>query len=136
MEPETAAAAASGDTGRSVAIAEDDDTALDLTETERKNIHDVYWSGIVPFLRDPDSSDSPLADAEKARVFFEALRRQNPEPVHESLRDLESICEEERQLTRQRRMYLLLHGWLLVHVPLSITLLVLGAIHAFVAIRY
>jgi hypothetical protein len=29
-----------------------------------------------------------------------------------------------------------LHGWLLVHVPVSITLLVLGGIHALVAIRY
>jgi hypothetical protein len=33
-------------------------------------------------------------------------------------------------------MYRMLHGWLLVHVPLSIALLVLGGIHAIVALRY
>jgi hypothetical protein len=49
---------------------------------------------------------------------------------------LESICEEERQLVRQRRIYQWLHGWLLVHVPLSIALLVLGGIHAIVALTY
>jgi hypothetical protein len=59
-----------------------------------------------------------------------------PGVLHEPIADLEGICEEERQLTVQRRMYLLLHGWLLVHVPLSIVLLILGAVHAFVAVHY
>ena len=56
--------------------------------------------------------------------------------VHRSAYTSPEIFEEERQLTQQRRKYLLLHGWLLVHVPLSITLLVLGGIHALVAIHY
>jgi hypothetical protein len=50
--------------------------------------------------------------------------------------DLENICEEERQLIRQRRLYLWLHGWLLVHVPLSLVLIALGGVHAAVALRY
>jgi hypothetical protein len=29
-----------------------------------------------------------------------------------------------------------MHGWLLVHVPLSMALLLLGAVHAVVALRY
>jgi len=59
-----------------------------------------------------------------------------PPATHEVLADLENICEEERQLTRQRRLYLWLHGWLLVHVPLSVALIVLGGVHAVVALRY
>ena len=54
-------------------------------------------------------------------------------PVHGVLDDLENICEEEQQLSRQIRIYRWLHGWLLVHVPLSIALLVLGAVHAVMA---
>ncbi|MDE3196680.1 MAG: hypothetical protein KGN84_10070 [Acidobacteriota bacterium] len=107
-----------------------------LSEEERANLQRVYSDGILPFLRDPDSAASLLASSKKAKAFFEALRRQNPAAVHEQIGDLESICAEERQLSRQRRMYLLLHGWLLVHVPLSITLLVLGGIHAIVALHY
>ncbi len=57
-------------------------------------------------------------------------------PVHSVLDDLENICAEEQQLSRQIRIYRWLHAWLLVHVPLSIALLVLGAIHAVVALRY
>jgi hypothetical protein len=33
-------------------------------------------------------------------------------------------------------MHKLLHGWLLVHIPASYALLLLGAIHAVVALRY
>ena len=68
--------------------------------------------------------------------LYLAMMGGEPQPVHAVLEDLESICEEERQLSRQRKIYHLLHGWLLVHVPASIALLVLGGIHAIVALRY
>jgi hypothetical protein len=136
-EPQAAAlAAASLETGRAtVAVLEEEDEIV-LSDEERANVRRVYIDEILPFLRNPDRRDSPLSVSAEAQRFFEALRRQSPHAVHESLRDLESICSEERQLSRQRRVYFLLHGWLLVHVPLSITLLVLGGIHALVAIRY
>jgi hypothetical protein len=50
--------------------------------------------------------------------------------------DLENICEEERQLIRQRRLHAWLHGWLLTHIPLSFALLVLAIIHIVTALRY
>ena len=56
--------------------------------------------------------------------------------MHPVLKDLENICEEEHQLSGQIRIYRWLHAWLLVHVPLSIALLVLGAVHAVMALRY
>jgi len=59
-----------------------------------------------------------------------------PVAAHGILRDLEEICEERRQLLAQRRMHLWLHGWLLVHVPLSFALLVLTAVHAVLSLRY
>ena len=59
-----------------------------------------------------------------------------PVAVHDVLRDLEEICEERRQLLVQRRLHLWLHGWLMVHVPVSFAFLVLIAVHAVLAIRY
>jgi hypothetical protein len=133
-----AVAASPLETGRSVpaAAVEEEERIVDLTEAEQVNLLQAYNTGILPFLRDPESPDTILGNAKHSAVFFEALRRQLPASTHESVSDLESICDEERQLTRQRRFYVLLHGWLLVHVPLSITLLVLGGIHALVAIHY
>jgi hypothetical protein len=127
---------AAGSAGVAVAGGDNEVEVVELTEGQQANIRQVYNNELLPFLRDPDSNRSPLASAEKASAFFDALRRQMPPAIHEAIGDLESICAEERQLTVQRRKYLLLHGWLLVHVPLSVTLLVLGGIHALVAIHY
>jgi hypothetical protein len=118
------------------AVVAEPDTATELTEVQRLVLRQVYSASILPFLRDPDHSGSPLSDFTKASLYFDAMRRQMPVSVHQEVTDLEQICEEERQLKRQARKYLWLHGWLLVHVPLSLTLLVLGGIHAFVAIHY
>ena len=107
-----------------------------ISEAIRRNLHSVYHAGILPFLRATESKESPLADPLKAKAFFDALRLQSPSEVHAALSDLEAICEEQRQLTRQSRLYYWLHGWLLVHVPVSVTLLVLGGIHALVALHY
>ena len=52
------------------------------------------------------------------------------------MNQLEAICEERWQLARQKRLHHLLHGWLLVHVPLSAGLLFLSVVHAVHALRY
>jgi hypothetical protein len=49
---------------------------------------------------------------------------------------LEDICEEKRQLDRQRMLHKILHTWLFCHIPLSLALIVLGFVHAIGALRY
>jgi hypothetical protein len=68
--------------------------------------------------------------------MFQHLRLLMPPNLVATVDDLENICEEKRELDRQRRIHRLLHGWLLVHIPLSYALLLLGAIHAVFALRY
>jgi hypothetical protein len=103
---------------------------------DRARFRTVYINSIRPFLENPEKPDADFANSVKSAAVFNSLRRMLPKPVHAVLEDLEGICEEERQLSRQRKFYHLLHGWLLVHVPASIALLVLGGIHAVVALRY
>lgn len=77
-----------------------------------------------------------MANGASARVAFQQLRALVPPAMHSTVDDLENICEEKRQLDRQDRIHRILHGWLLVHVPLSFALLLLGAIHAVEALRF
>ena len=56
--------------------------------------------------------------------------------LHPTLHELEAICEERAQLSQQKRLHHWLHGWLLVHVPLSVALLVLGLAHAVLSLYY
>ena len=111
-------------------------TLVEIEQEDRARFREIYLRKVRPFLDDPESTRAELADATRAREVFESLRRLLVAPVHPVLDDLENLCEEERQLTRQIGIYRWLHGWLLVHVPLSIALLVLGGVHAIMALRY
>jgi hypothetical protein len=97
---------------------------------------EVYLRKVRPYLTDPEARNADLADPRRAAEVFQSLRRLLAAPVHGVLDDLENICDEEQQLSRQIRIYRWLHAWLLVHVPLSIALLVLGGVHAVMALRY
>jgi hypothetical protein len=109
---------------------------VEVEPEDKEHFREVYVGKIRPFLENPDSKSLELANPRLSEGVFTGLRKLLPSEVHSVVDDLENICEEERQLHRQRGMYQWLHGWLIVHVPLSIALLVLGGIHAIVALRY
>jgi hypothetical protein len=102
------------------------DAAVQVEEEHEDKVRfrELYSTRVRPFLDQP------------AVGLVEPLRALAPAVFRPVLDDLESICEEQRQLTRQRKLYHFLHVWLLVHVPLSIALLVLGGVHAVMALRY
>jgi len=52
------------------------------------------------------------------------------------IRRMEALCAERRQYRLQERIFRWLHGWLLIHVPLSMALLILGVTHAISALYY
>jgi hypothetical protein len=59
-----------------------------------------------------------------------------PAAAHGTLADLEDICDEARQLRKQEQLHHWMHYWLLIHIPLSLALILLGAVHAVMALRY
>ena len=118
---------------RAQLLAEANDRAASISAVP---ITEFYAQRMRPFLLSPADRRNPLADPDQARAAFLQVRTLVPPELHETLADLENICEEERQLTRQVRLHRWLHAWLLLHVPLSLALLLLGAVHAFIALRY
>jgi len=110
--------------------------AVEVEQEDKVRFKKAYESSVRPFLEAPGTTATAVADEQKSGTIFESLRRSFPTELHPVIGDLEGICEEERQLIRQRRIYHWLHVWLLVHVPLSIALLVLGGVHAILAMRY
>jgi hypothetical protein len=121
--------------GVSAAVAPGVETIL-LTIEERAPLMKFYLQEMRPYLQQSQARGQPLADAEKAKLAFASLKTFLPAAAHATLRDLEDICDEARQLMAQERLHLWLHGWLLVHIPISLALIVLGAVHAVVALRY
>lgn len=105
-------------------------------EQESAPLQDFYLEEVRPFLQFPKWHNHRLADSEKAKLAFSGIRTLLPGSAHLQLQELEEICDEARQLTRQERLHRLLHGWLLAHIPLSLALIALSAVHAVVALRY
>ena len=95
-----------------------------------------YSRELRPFLRHESEQTGSLSSEMKASAMFEGLRTLLPADLQETINSLEQICEEERQLRRQVTFHHWLHGWLMLHVPLSFALLLLGCAHAIMALRY
>ena len=126
---ETAVAAVGGSSGSTAAAAA-------VSEDDAAPLKNFFERQMAPFLANPRAHGLALADAARAHNAFSQLRMLVPPALHETIEDLENICEEQRQLSRQAQLHLWLHGWLLLHIPLSLALLLLGAVHAVMALRY
>jgi hypothetical protein len=121
--------------GASAAVAAAPEIVL-LGEVESAPLRRFYLQEVRSFLENPKRRGQRLGDASKANSAFSGLRTLLPAAAHATLSDMEDICDEARQLTRQERLHRWLHGWLLLHIPLSLALILLGAIHAVVALKY
>jgi len=121
--------------GASAAVAAAPEIIL-LSEEESAPLRRFYLNEMRPFLERPKLRGQRLNEMAKASSAFAGLRTLLPAAAHASLGDLEDICDEARQLTRQERLHHWLHGWLLLHIPLSLALILLGAVHAVMALRY
>jgi hypothetical protein len=133
MRPMSAPSGPAVATGTAVAAATE---ILLLSEDESASLRRFYLDEMRPYLDHPRPHESRLANADKARAAFSGLRTVLPPTAHATLQDLQDVCDEARQLSLQERLHHWLHIWLLVHIPLSLALILLGAIHAVMALRY
>ncbi|MHC4940356.1 MAG: hypothetical protein ACYTHK_15535 [Planctomycetota bacterium] len=89
-----------------------------------------------PFFKRHGYRGSSLADRHARTALFADLRNRTDPSLHALVGDLEALCTQRNQLEAQRRLHHWLHGWLLVHVPLSWLMVVLTLVHAVTALWY
>lgn len=111
-------------------------SGLQVDEEADKELREFFQRELRRFLEQGGPRKLAIADPAVSTAKFEQLRLLLPLTLHPIVDDLENITEEKRELDQQTRYHRILHGWLLVHIPLSYALLLLGAIHAVVALRY
>jgi hypothetical protein len=98
---------------------------------------EFYEAQVRPFLTPRYSPSSLLAKPLPAETAFARLRAlPGLANVTAQVDQLEVLCSERRQLAVQERLHRWLHGWLLVHIPLSMALLVFGVAHAVVTLYF
>ena len=98
-------------------------------------LRDFHIRVVRPFLNNGRSPQHRLDDSIAARRVFTQLRSDLPAELHDSLQELEDLCDERRQFNTQLRLHRWLHWWLILHIPPSIALLVLFVAHVIVSLR-
>jgi len=115
-----------------------DGSNIDVSQRalEFELLRSFYVEIVRPFLNYPSTTQSPMGNASRAEALFAQIRAATPSAGHTILTQLASICDERRELAKQARLHHWLHWWLFVHVPLSMSLLVLGVAHALMSVYY
>lgn len=91
---------------------------------------------IHPYLLSGNDSQQVLGTIRKNERYFGELRRVAPPALREVVTILADLCEKRRQLALQERLHGWLHGWMMVHLPLSAALMILLVGHIALALRY
>jgi hypothetical protein len=101
------------------------------------SIRQFFKQYVVPFFEKKNMDRLPLASSERSAALFHKLRATLIDPsALEVVTKLEELCNRRRQLAKQSRLHTWLHGWLCVHLPLSVALLILLVCHVYYALRY
>ena len=97
----------------------------------------AYEQVLRPYLDGQKQKNAPsvLASRRTSLEYFAALRVTGGDEIQQALNSLEQLCDKTRDLNLQQRLHYFLHGWLVVHLPLSISLVILLAIHILYALR-
>lgn len=99
-------------------------------------LHRALFDHVVPFLRTGRSDTPHFDNDQRIAWYFDDLRRRVLPDVVPAVIQIEELAHRRRQLNRQARLHVWLHGWLSVHLPLSIALLWLLAAHALGALVF
>jgi len=91
---------------------------------------------IRPYLLDGEQAGGTVGSWTAAQRTMLAMRSTAPATAAELLDRIEQACDRRRQFDLQARLHGWLHVWLLVHVPLSLALGLLLAIHIPIALWY
>lgn len=90
----------------------------------------------MPYLAAGRGDRLPLGDAGRAAGLFRSAKLNVAAEWHPRLDEVEAWCAERRAMDLQTRLQHWLHGWLVVHVPVSFALIVFTAWHAWAGFMY
>jgi hypothetical protein len=110
--------------------------AVQYAGNARAQLRDFYEQDVRPFLAPEVPRGSPLLNPVQVDARFSKLRKlPGMEEMSAEVEKLAGFCEERRLMLDQERIHFWLHSWLMVHVPLSVALLVLGVLHVVTALN-
>lgn len=98
------------------------------------SLHDGLRSTILPYLELENGRRHALNDETAAEDLFMGLRVQSDPHWHSLLDELAGLVTQRRRMDLQTVFQHWLHGWILLHAPLSFLLLLLTLWHIAIAL--
>jgi len=89
---------------------------------------------VLPYLRARNGRKLRLGNARYADDTFRFVKLQVAGAYRTRVEEIQAWCDERRMLDLQTRLHNWLHGWLFIHVPVSVLLLLMTGWHAFEAL--
>lgn len=99
-------------------------------------LHHALHEHVVTFLRTGRSQTLHFTNEQRIAWYFDDLRRRVLPEVVPAVDQIERLCHRRRQLNRQARLHVWLHGWLSIHLPLSVAFMWLLVAHVIGALVY
>jgi hypothetical protein len=91
---------------------------------------------ILPYLQARRGERFRLGNARFSNDTFRFVKLRVAETYRRRVEEIQGWCDERRMLDLQTRLHHWLHGWLFIHVPFSLLLLMLTIWHAYVTLFY
>ena len=99
-------------------------------------LRDEFFTTVKPYLDGAARHERQLGSRTSAAQYFSGLKRRLNAAAHPAVDQLAAFVEFRRQFDLQRRLHSVLHGWLVVHLPLSAVLMFMLLVHIYYAILY
>lgn len=112
--------------------------AVDLEKVDQSIplIREFLDEECLPYLKMRRGEGHRLGDQKASGDIFRLLKLNVAEKYHAQVDQMQSWCDDRRLMDLQTKLHHWLHGWLLLHVPLSFALLVLTIWHAWIALTF
>lgn len=101
----------------------------------RRTLADFHERILAPFLKF-GGRGSPLSDSLNAEIVLNRLIDSPDDASIAAVTSWRRLCDERRDLDRQRRLHSWLHRWVAVHVVATVALLILLGGHVILALRH
>lgn len=88
------------------------------------------------YILEGQRTRSPMAEPGKASAFFASLRSECGPGCADLISAFEEYCRQRRQFDLQKKLTLWLHGWLPLHIGLSVAVSILLVAHVVTALKY
>lgn len=109
---------------------------ITAADASPKVILEFLRGELMPFLADTNAKRTRLAERRTSDEVFKLLRVNVSDGYRPQVDELKAWADDHRMMAYQEHLHHWLHGWLVIHVPVSFLLLVWTVWHIFITFTY